>query len=81
MDQVLKADNSANYVGSIENATIIAMDLSQNFGATFEFTGETGLSLTKKNRSFHFGVKQIEFRSDTVSLEAVSQQITKLRRC
>ena len=55
MGQVVKADNSANYVGNIENATIIAMDLSQNFGAAFEFTGETGLSVTKKIKTFTLG--------------------------
>ena len=67
LDPVVKVDQCAQYVDDIGIAANNATDLSRNIRAVFKCSRQAGLELTIERH--HFGVRQVEFLSRTVSSE------------
>ena len=72
LDPVVKADQCAQYVDDIGIAANNATDLTRSIRAAVQCTRDAGLRLT--NEKCHFGIKQVEFLSRTISSEGVSPQ-------
>ena len=76
-DPVVKADQCAQYVDDIGIAANNATDLTRNIWAVFKCIHQARLKM--KIRKCHFGVRQFEFLSRTISSEGVSPQTYKIR--
>ena len=72
LDQVVKADQCAQYVDDIGIADNNATDLTPNIRAVFKCVRQAGLKLTIGK--CHFGVRQLEFPGRTISTEGISPQ-------
>ena len=77
LDQVVKADQGAQYVDDIGIAANNATDLIRNIRAVFKSIRQAVLKLTIKD--CHFGVRQVEFLGRTISSEGVSPQTHKIQ--
>ena len=77
LDPVVKADQCAQYVDDIGIAANKATDLTRNIRAVFKCIRQAGLKLTIEK--CHFGVRQFEFLSRTISSEGVSPQSHKIQ--
>ena len=73
LDPVVKADQCAQYVDDIGNAT----DLTRNNRAVFQCIRNAGLKLTIEK--CHFGLRQVEFLGRTISSDGVSSQTHKIQ--
>ena len=76
LEQVVKADQGAQYVGDIGIAANNATDLTRNIRAVFKCIRQAGLKLTIEKR--HFGVRQFEFPGKTISPEGISPQAREI---
>ena len=65
LDEVIKADQCAQYVDDIGNAANNAMQLINNLRATFQCIRTAGLNLTM--HKCHFGAKEIDFLGRTIT--------------
>ena len=77
LDQVVKADQCAQYVDDIGIAANDATDLTRNLRAVFKCIHQAGLKLTIVK--CHFGVRQVEFLGRTNSSEGVLPQSHKIQ--
>ena len=77
LDPVVKADQCAQYVDDVGIAANNATDLTRNIRAAFKCSRQAGLRLTIEK--CHFGVRQVEFLSRTISPEGISPQTRKIR--
>ena len=77
LDPVVKADQCAQYVDDIGIAANNATDLTRNIRAVFKCICQAGLKLTMEK--CHFGVRQVEFLSRTISPEGISPQARKIQ--
>ena len=77
LDQVVKADQCAQYVDDIGIAANNATDLTRNIRAVFKCIRQSGLKLTIEK--CHFGVRQFEFLGRTISPEGISPQARKIQ--
>ena len=77
LDPVVKADQCAQYVDDIGIAAKNATDLTRNIRAVLKCIRRAGLKLTIKKG--HFGVRQVEFLSRTISSEGVLPQSHKIQ--
>ena len=75
LDPVVKADQCAQYVEDIGNATNIATDLTRNIRSVFRCIGQAGLQLAIEKG--HLGVRQFEFPGKTISPEGISSHAKK----
>ena len=74
-NQVVKADQCAQYLDDIGIAANNATDLTPSIRAVFNCIRQAGLKLTIEE--CHFGARQVEFLGGTISLEGISPQIRK----
>ena len=77
LDQVVKADQCAQYVDDIGIPANNATDLTRKIGAVFKCVRQAGLKLTIEK--CHFGIKQVEFLGRTLSAVGVSPQSHKIQ--
>ena len=77
LDQVVKADQCAQYVDDFGIAAKNATDLTRNIRAVFQCICNAGLKQTIEK--CHFGVRQVEFLGRTISSEGVSPQTHKIQ--
>ena len=77
LDLVVKADQFAQYVDDIGIAANNATDLSRNIREVFKCIRQAELKLTIEK--CHFGVRQFEVVSRTISSECVSPQTYKVQ--
>ena len=72
LDNVIKADQCAQYVDDIDIAANDAEHLKANLRATFKCIQEAGLKLTM--HKCHFGAKEIDFLGRTITPQSVKPQ-------
>ena len=77
LDTVLKADQRGQYVCDIGIAANIATDLTRKIQAVFQCIRNAGLKLIIAK--CHFGFRQVDFLSRTISSEGVSPQTHKIQ--
>ena len=77
LDPVVKADQCAQYVDIFRIAATNATDLTRDIRAVFKCIRNAGLKLTIQK--CHFGVRQVEFLSRTISSEGVLPQSHKIQ--
>ena len=77
LDPVVKADQCAQNLEAIGIAANFATDLTRNIRAVFKCIRQAGLKLTIQK--CHFGVRQVEFLSRTISPEGISPQARKIQ--
>ena len=74
---VVKAEQSAQYVGDIGIAANIATDLTRTKRAVLKFIRQEGLKLTIEK--IHLGYRQVEFSGRTISPEGISPKARKVQ--
>ena len=77
LDPAVKADQCAQYVDYIGIATDNATDLTRDYWAVFKCIRQAALKLTIEK--CHFGVRQVEFLSRTISAEGCHHNLTKFK--
>ena len=78
LDNVIKANQCAQYVDNIGISANNATQLINNLRATFECIRTAGLKLTMQK--CHFGTKEIDFLGRTITPEGVRPQRPRVQR-